>query len=165
MVKGDAAFALAGSAHVVEGEMTTAFVEHAYIEPEAGSAWMAGETLVISAAAGAVGSIAGQVAKARGCRVIGIAGGADKCRWLTEELGYPETELAMRRHLFRVAAKHQLLDDPQTWMDFHQARNLTSHTYNLAIAEQVAQAAGGFAHTGHALLNRLQQAAQDAPPA
>jgi NADPH-dependent curcumin reductase CurA len=43
---------------------------------------------VISAAAGAVGSIAGQVAKARGCRVIGIAGGAGKCRWLTEELGF-----------------------------------------------------------------------------
>ncbi len=48
----------------------------------------AGETLVISAAAGAVGSIAGQVAKQRGCRVIGIAGGAEKCRWLTEELGF-----------------------------------------------------------------------------
>lgn len=48
----------------------------------------AGETIVISAAAGAVGSIAGQVAKARGARVIGIAGGPDKCRWLTEELGF-----------------------------------------------------------------------------
>ncbi|MFN4040795.1 MAG: NADP-dependent oxidoreductase [Brevundimonas sp.] len=48
----------------------------------------AGETLVISAAAGAVGSIAGQVAKQRGARVIGIAGGPDKCRWLTEELGF-----------------------------------------------------------------------------
>jgi NADPH-dependent curcumin reductase CurA len=48
----------------------------------------AGETLVISAAAGAVGSIAGQIAKARGVRVIGIAGGPDKCRWLTEELGF-----------------------------------------------------------------------------
>ena len=47
-----------------------------------------GETLVISAAAGAVGSIAGQVAKAHGARVIGIAGGPDKCRWLTEELGF-----------------------------------------------------------------------------
>ncbi len=84
-------------------------------------------------------------------------------RWLTEELGYPETELAMRRHLFRVAAKHQLLDDPQVWMDFHQARNLTSHTYNLGIAQQVAQAASGFAYTGHALLARLKQAAQDGP--
>ena len=48
----------------------------------------AGETLVISAAAGAVGSIAGQIAKAHGARVIGIAGGPDKCRWLTEELGF-----------------------------------------------------------------------------
>ncbi len=47
-----------------------------------------GQTMVISAAAGAVGSIAGQVAKARGARVIGIAGGPDKCRWLTEELGF-----------------------------------------------------------------------------
>ncbi len=47
-----------------------------------------GETLVISAAAGAVGSIAGQVAKAQGARVIGIAGGPDKCRWLTDELGF-----------------------------------------------------------------------------
>jgi len=48
----------------------------------------AGETVVVSAAAGAVGSIAGQLAKARGCRVIGIAGGADKCRWLVDELGF-----------------------------------------------------------------------------
>ncbi len=48
----------------------------------------AGETLVISAAAGAVGSIAGQVAKQRGAHVIGIAGGPEKCRWLTEDLGF-----------------------------------------------------------------------------
>jgi NADPH-dependent curcumin reductase CurA len=48
----------------------------------------AGETLVISAAAGAVGSIAGQVAKQRGVRVIGIAGGPQKCAWLTDELGF-----------------------------------------------------------------------------
>jgi NADPH-dependent curcumin reductase CurA len=47
-----------------------------------------GETVVVSAAAGAVGSIAGQLAKAGGARVIGIAGGADKCRWLTQELGF-----------------------------------------------------------------------------
>ena len=48
----------------------------------------AGETMVISAAAGAVGSIAGQIAKQRGCRVIGIAGGPEKCAWLTDELGF-----------------------------------------------------------------------------
>jgi len=47
-----------------------------------------GETVVVSAAAGAVGSVAGQIAKLKGARVIGIAGGADKCRWLTEELGF-----------------------------------------------------------------------------
>ena len=48
----------------------------------------AGDTVVISGAAGAVGSIAGQIAKLKGCRVIGIAGGAEKCRYLTEELGF-----------------------------------------------------------------------------
>jgi len=47
-----------------------------------------GQTMVISAAAGAVGSIAGQVAKQHGARVIGIAGGPDKCRWLTDDLGF-----------------------------------------------------------------------------
>jgi NADPH-dependent curcumin reductase CurA len=47
-----------------------------------------GETVVVSAAAGAVGSIAGQLAKADGARVVGIAGGPEKCRLLTEELGF-----------------------------------------------------------------------------
>ncbi|MBS0294100.1 MAG: NADP-dependent oxidoreductase [Proteobacteria bacterium] len=48
----------------------------------------AGETLVVSAASGAVGSAFGALAKARGCRVVGIAGGPDKCRYVTEELGF-----------------------------------------------------------------------------
>ncbi len=48
----------------------------------------AGETVVVSAAAGAVGSIAGQIAKKAGARVIGIAGGKAKCDWLTGELGF-----------------------------------------------------------------------------
>jgi NADPH-dependent curcumin reductase CurA len=47
-----------------------------------------GETVVVSAAAGAVGSIAGQIAKIKGCRAIGIAGGADKCKWVTDELRF-----------------------------------------------------------------------------
>lgn len=48
----------------------------------------AGETVVVSAASGAVGSVVGQLAKARGCRVVGIAGGPDKCRYVVEELGF-----------------------------------------------------------------------------
>ena len=48
----------------------------------------AGETVVVSGAAGAVGTIAGQIAKIKGCRAVGIAGGADKCRYLVEELGF-----------------------------------------------------------------------------
>jgi len=47
-----------------------------------------GETVVISAAAGAVGSIAGQIAKLKGCRAVGLAGSDDKCRWVTGELGF-----------------------------------------------------------------------------
>jgi NADPH-dependent curcumin reductase CurA len=47
-----------------------------------------GETVVISGAAGAVGSVAGQIAKIKGCRVIGIAGGPVKCRYLIDELGF-----------------------------------------------------------------------------
>jgi len=62
----------------------------------------AGETVVVSAAAGATGSVAGQIAKIKGCRVVGIAGGAEKCAWLTGELGfdaavdYKQPELARR---------------------------------------------------------------------
>jgi NADPH-dependent curcumin reductase CurA len=48
----------------------------------------AGETVVVSAAAGSVGSLVGQIAKLQGCRAVGIAGGAAKCDWLTKELGF-----------------------------------------------------------------------------
>jgi len=52
------------------------------IEPKAGG------TIAVSAASGAVGGVVGQLAKARGCRAIGFAGGADKCRYVVEELGF-----------------------------------------------------------------------------
>ncbi len=48
----------------------------------------AGETVVVAAASGAVGAVVGQIAKIRGCRVVGIAGGADKCRYVVDELGF-----------------------------------------------------------------------------
>lgn len=50
-----------------------------------------GETVVVSAAAGAVGSVAGQLAKMKGARVVGIAGGPEKCSWLVDELGFDAT--------------------------------------------------------------------------
>ena len=49
---------------------------------------VAGDTLVVSAAAGAVGSLAGQIGKIKGCRVVGIAGSDEKCSWITGELGF-----------------------------------------------------------------------------
>ena len=48
----------------------------------------AGETLVVSGAAGAVGQTVGQLARIHGCRVVGIAGGAAKCAWVVDELGF-----------------------------------------------------------------------------
>lgn len=48
----------------------------------------AGDTVVVTAAAGAVGSLAGQIAKLKGCRVIGVAGSDEKCRWLTDDFGF-----------------------------------------------------------------------------
>ncbi len=65
-----------------------------------------GDTVVVSGAAGAVGSIVGQIAKIKGCRAVGIAGGAEKCRWLVDELGFDaaidykseDVKAALRRH-------------------------------------------------------------------
>jgi NADPH-dependent curcumin reductase CurA len=65
-----------------------------------------GETVVVSGAAGAVGTVAGQIAKIKGCRVVGIAGGAEKCDYLTRELGFDaaidykadDVKKALRQH-------------------------------------------------------------------
>ncbi len=65
-----------------------------------------GQTVVVSGAAGAVGSVVGQIARIKGCRAIGIAGGADKCRFLVEELGFEgaidykseDVKAALKRH-------------------------------------------------------------------
>jgi NADPH-dependent curcumin reductase CurA len=65
-----------------------------------------GETVVVSGAAGAVGSVVGQIAKLKGCRVVGIAGGPQKCGWIVEELGFDaaidykgeDVNVALREH-------------------------------------------------------------------
>ncbi len=61
-----------------------------------------GETVVVSAAAGAVGSIVGQIAKIKGCRVVGLAGTDDKCTWIRDDLG------------FDVAINYRTEDVPKT---------------------------------------------------
>jgi len=62
----------------------------------------AGETVVVGAATGAVGAVVGQLAKLKGARVVGIAGGADKCRLAVEELGY---DACLDRHAPQLAER------------------------------------------------------------
>jgi NADPH-dependent curcumin reductase CurA len=65
-----------------------------------------GQTVVVSGAAGAVGSVVGQIAKIKGCRAVGIAGGAEKCKYLVDELGFDaaidykatDVKAALREH-------------------------------------------------------------------
>src|SRR5436190_617532 len=65
----------------------------------------AGETLVVSGAAGGVGSIAGQIGKILGCRVVGIAGGKEKCRWVVDELGFDGCIDYKPGNIFRIVTK------------------------------------------------------------
>lgn len=65
-----------------------------------------GETVVVSGAAGAVGSLVGQIAKIKGCRAIGIAGGADKCRYIVEELGFDGAVDYKQENLYESLRKH-----------------------------------------------------------
>ncbi len=66
----------------------------------------AGETLVVTAAAGSVGSLAGQIGKIKGCRVVGIAGSDEKCRWIVDELGF---DAAINYKTENVAARLSIL--------------------------------------------------------
>ena len=63
-----------------------------------------GETLVVSTAAGAVGSLVGQIGKIKGCRVVGIAGSDEKCKWITEELGF-DAAINYKKENIREALK------------------------------------------------------------
>ncbi|MGH3199434.1 MAG: NADP-dependent oxidoreductase [Streptosporangiaceae bacterium] len=65
-----------------------------------------GDTVVVSGAGGAVGSVAGQIARIKGCRVIGVAGGPDKCRWITEDLGFDAAIDYKAQDVGRALAEH-----------------------------------------------------------
>ena len=68
---------------------------------------------------------------------------------------------ARHRQLYRVAAKHGLLDDVEAWWDFHEARNMTSHTYSPPIALEVASKARLFDTACGQLISQLKAQSSD----
>lgn len=78
-------------------------------------------------------------------------------RWLEEQIGAAYVDGVPRRELFRLAAENRLLTDVDRWMDFHQARNRTSHTYDTAIAEIVLRESLAFLPAAQEFLHRLEQ--------
>jgi NADPH-dependent curcumin reductase CurA len=76
----------------------------------------AGETLVVSAAAGAVGSLVGQIGKILGLRVVGVAGTEEKCRWLTETLGF-DAAVNYRKTIVRAGLRRACPDGIDVYFD------------------------------------------------
>ena len=77
---------------------------------------VAGETVVVSAAAGAVGQVVGQIAKIKGCRVVGIAGGAEKCRFIVDELGF-DAAIDYKNEDVRAALREHCPDRVDVYFD------------------------------------------------
>jgi NADPH-dependent curcumin reductase CurA len=75
-----------------------------------------GQTVVVSGAAGAVGSVAGQIARIQGCRVVGIAGGGEKCAWLVDELGF-DAAIDYKRDDVRAELRQHTPDGVDVYFD------------------------------------------------
>jgi NADPH-dependent curcumin reductase CurA len=75
-----------------------------------------GDNVLVSGAAGAVGSVVGQIAKIKGCRVVGIAGGPEKCAYLTEELGF-DAAIDYKNESVRKSLKQHLPDGIDVYFD------------------------------------------------
>ncbi|HEY1517122.1 MAG TPA: NADP-dependent oxidoreductase [Solirubrobacteraceae bacterium] len=75
-----------------------------------------GQTVVVSGAAGAVGSVVGQIARIKGCRAVGIAGGPEKCEWLTEELGF-DAAIDYKRGDLRAQLREHTPDGVDVYFD------------------------------------------------
>lgn len=76
-------------------------------------------------------------------------------RWLENNLGSSYVDGVSRRELFRLAAESRLIEDVDVWMDYHHARNQTSHMYDEAKAEKVFQTASRFALDAERLLEAI----------
>ena len=77
-------------------------------------------------------------------------------RWLQENIGAASVDGTTQRNLFRLAAENHLIADAERWMDYHKARNSTSHTYNEDAAENVFAEAVEFVHDVKYLLRMLE---------
>jgi nucleotidyltransferase substrate binding protein (TIGR01987 family) len=78
-------------------------------------------------------------------------------RWLETNVSATAIDGVTRRELFRWAAENRLIDDVEQWMRYHEARNLTSHTYQAEIAERVYATAHDFAPDAARLLAALEK--------
>ncbi len=95
-----------------------------------------GETVVVSAAAGSVGHIVGQIAKIEGCRVVGVAGSADKCRLLTDELGF-DAAIDYHDPDFRTAFKDATGDRIGVYFDNTGGPVLESALFRMATGGRI----------------------------
>ena len=77
-------------------------------------------------------------------------------RWLEENIGSTYVDGVTRRKLFRLAAENRLITDVDRWMDYHNERNQTSHTYDEATAQSVFEEATEFVHDAKQLLMTLE---------
>lgn len=77
-------------------------------------------------------------------------------RWLQENIGAASVDGTTQRNLFRLAAENRLIADAERWMDYHKARNSTSHTYNEDATENVFAEAAEFVHDAKYLLKMLE---------
>lgn len=77
-------------------------------------------------------------------------------RWLETNVSPSIAEGVNRRELYRLAAENRLIADVDAWMRHHKARNLTSHTYDPKVAEEVYRAAFDFSHDAQRLLEALE---------
>jgi NADPH-dependent curcumin reductase CurA len=95
-----------------------------------------GETVVVSGAAGAVGTVVGQIAKIKGCRVIGVAGGPEKCAMLVDELGF-DAAIDYRAENVRKALRQHAPDGIDVYFDNVGGEILDAALANLAMKARV----------------------------
>jgi nucleotidyltransferase substrate binding protein (TIGR01987 family) len=77
-------------------------------------------------------------------------------RWLEQNIGNTYVDGVTRRELFRLAAENHLVSDVNKWMEYHHSRNLTTHTYDEDIAEEVFQTAYNFYSDAQRLIKELE---------